>query len=47
MPMSVSTPSRRAPSPMTYCTGSRASWGTVTGWISSAPIAKRSWLSKP
>ena len=28
-PTSVSTPSRRAPSLKTYCTGSRASWGTV------------------
>jgi hypothetical protein len=47
MPMSVSTPRRRSPSPITYWTGSRASCGTVTGWISSAPMAKRSWLSKP
>ena len=31
VPMSVSTPSRAAPSESTYCTGSRASCGTVNG----------------
>ena len=45
--MSVSTPSRWAPSPTTNCTGSRASCGTGNGQIVSAPIANESWLSKP
>src|SRR3954471_2591967 len=39
MPMSVSTPSRAAPSETTYCTGSAASCGTVNGNISIEPTA--------
>ena len=37
--MSVSTPRRRAPSESTYCTGSRASCGTVNGCTWTSPTA--------
>ena len=38
-PVSVSTPSRRAPSESTYCTGSRASCGTGNGCTCRSPTA--------
>ena len=39
--MSVSTPSLRSPSESTYCTGSRASCGTVKG-ATCMPSMKKS-----
>src|SRR6266581_2525895 len=39
-PVSVRTPSRLAPSESTYCTGSRASCGTVKGCTSTSPTEK-------
>ncbi len=45
-PMSVSTPSRDAPSERTNWTGSRASCGTVYGdiWMPSMANASRPWM---
>src|SRR5690349_7177509 len=45
LPMSVSTPTRCAPSPTTNCTGSRASCGTGNGCTHRSPTVNVSWLS--